>query len=155
MLSTESISTIQSKRNWRPDKMIEVEHGLFDPPHNRFTIRARSGRERHGSAHATAQRDPQRCLTFSLEVNPLANIILLSRFLRQFRASLRYSRQATALLNCLQRRPWKCSAPPILKACAKATGRNSMQLVSQGDYWEMLLPSHYARSTGLLEELRE
>jgi transglutaminase-like putative cysteine protease len=95
----------------------------------------------------------QRCLTFSLEVNPFANITLHRDFygnsVHHFDIPGKHCAielLAEATVEMLPRRDFE--------GVRQSTWQELDELVSQGDYWEMLLPSHFARSTGLLEKLR-
>jgi hypothetical protein len=46
--------------------------------------------------------------------------------------------------------------PPLLAEASAAGDWEELDArVAQGDYWEMMLPSQYARPTELLEKLRE
>jgi transglutaminase-like putative cysteine protease len=44
--------------------------------------------------------------------------------------------------------------PPVARASEAGNWEELDERVAQGDYWEMLLPSQYARPTELLEQLR-
>ncbi len=94
----------------------------------------------------------QRCLTFSLDVNPGANIMDYRDFLgntvhhfdipgRQVQIKI----TAQALVEVF---PIPCPQPSEV-----GSWEDLDENVSKGDYWEMLLPSHFAHSTDLLQQL--
>lgn len=95
----------------------------------------------------------QRCLTFSLDVNPGANVTVYRDFygnaVHHFdipgkQAAIDVVAEAT--VEMLPRRD--------VENCRQSTWEELDEMVSQGDYWEMLLPSQYARNSELLEKLR-
>jgi transglutaminase-like putative cysteine protease len=95
----------------------------------------------------------QRCLTSSLDVNPPASITVHRDFygnaVHHFDIPGRHTSiklLAEATVEMLPRRDFE--------NVRQSSWEELDELVSQGDYWEMLLPSHYARPTGLLEKLR-
>jgi transglutaminase-like putative cysteine protease len=94
----------------------------------------------------------QRCLTFSLDVNPQANIMSYQDFLgntvHHFDIPGRQKHiQITAQAIVEVREP-----PPI--EWGEILNWDGLDArVAAGDYWDMLLPSRYARSTDLLREL--
>jgi transglutaminase-like putative cysteine protease len=95
----------------------------------------------------------QRCLSFSLEVAPNANIMLYRDFLgnsvHHFDIPGRHSRvdlTAQALVEIQD--------APAPQASEAGTWQDLETLIATGDYWETLAPSHYAHATEPLEEFR-
>jgi transglutaminase-like putative cysteine protease len=92
----------------------------------------------------------QRCLTFSLDSNPAANIMVYRDFLgnmvHHFDIPGRHSQvkiTAQALVEV--------SAPPVPNQIESGSWEDLDSRLAQGDYWEMLLPSHFAEPTELLQ----
>ena len=93
----------------------------------------------------------QRCVTFSLNVNPRANVMMYHDFfgnaVHHFdipgrHALIEVTAQAIVEVN------------PVPREYPPTTWEELDTRVGEGDYWEMLLPSHYAKPTDLLNELR-
>lgn len=93
----------------------------------------------------------QRCVTFSLHVNPRANVMMYHDFfgnaVHHFdipgrHALIEVTAQAIVEVN------------PVPREYPPTTWEELDTRVGEGDYWEMLLPSHYAKPTDLLNELR-
>jgi transglutaminase-like putative cysteine protease len=96
----------------------------------------------------------QRCLTFSLDVNPRATVSVHRDFygnaVHHFDIPGRHSAIdviAEATVETLPARD--------LENIQHSTWEELDENVAAGDYWEMLLPSHFAQPTELLEELRQ
>ncbi len=95
----------------------------------------------------------QRCLSFSLDLSPRANVIMYRDFFGNAVHHFDIPGQhevievgAQAVVEVL---------PPLVASAAEAGNWKELDArVAQGDYWEMLLPSQYARPTELLEKLR-
>jgi transglutaminase-like putative cysteine protease len=95
----------------------------------------------------------QRCLSFSLDVSPRANIMVYRDFFGNAVHHFDIPGQhevvevaAQAIVEVL---------PPTPSLATYACGWEELdERVAEGDYWEMLLPSQYARPTELLEKLR-
>ena len=92
----------------------------------------------------------QRCLTFSLDSNPAAHIMIyrdhLGNTVHHFDIPGRHSQlkiTAQALVEV--------SPPPQIAQAG--TWEELDARIAEGDYWEMLLPSQFARPTVLLLEL--
>jgi len=94
----------------------------------------------------------QRCLTFSLDVNPRANIMeyrdYLGNTVHHFDIPGSHGQIKVTAHALVEVQPF--SFPDIFQT---GTWDELDKLVAQGDYWEMLLPSHFAQPTGLLLEL--
>src|SRR5579884_1430574 len=94
----------------------------------------------------------QRCLTFSLDINPNANILSYRDFLgntiHHFDIPGRHSKlkiTAQSLVEIVEL--------PQPQPGDVGSWKDLDELVATGDYWEMLLPSHFAHPTDLLQEL--
>ena len=92
----------------------------------------------------------QRCVTFFLDVNPRANVMMYHDFfgnaVHHFDIPGRHTlieltAQAIVEVN------------PSPREYLPTTWQELDTRVSEGDYWEMLLPSQYAKPTNLLNEL--
>ncbi len=94
----------------------------------------------------------QRCLSFSLDVSPRANVIMYRDFFGNAVHHFDIPGQhevievgAQAVVEVL---------PPLVARASEAGNWKELDArVAQGDYWEMLLPSQYARPTEQLEKL--
>ncbi|MGB7846535.1 MAG: transglutaminase family protein [Candidatus Acidiferrum sp.] len=96
----------------------------------------------------------QRCLTSSLDVNPRANVMVYRDFygnaVHHFdipgkHHSIEVVSEATVDM-----------LPPLeIETLGQSTWEELDELVAEGDYWEMLLPSHFARPTEMLQQLRQ
>ena len=96
--------------------------------------------------------DGQRCLSFSLDVRPAAAIMqyrdFLGNIVHHFDIAGSHSEltvKAQALVDVLPQ------PEPMIEA--SRTWAELDQMVAGGDYWEMMLPSTFARPTPLLEDL--
>jgi transglutaminase-like putative cysteine protease len=94
----------------------------------------------------------QRCLSFSLDVRPAAAIMQYRDFLgnvvHHFDIAGSHSEltlKAQALVDVLP------APEPLIEA--SRTWEDLDKLIASGDYWEMMLPSVFARPTPLLEDL--
>jgi transglutaminase-like putative cysteine protease len=96
----------------------------------------------------------QRCLTFSLDVNPRATVSVHRDFygnaVHHFDIPGRHS-----AIDVIAEATVETLPPRDLEALQHSTWEGLDENVAAGDYWEMLLPSHYARPTELLEQLRQ
>jgi transglutaminase-like putative cysteine protease len=98
--------------------------------------------------------DPrQHCLTFNLEVNPRAKISVYRDFygnsVHHFDIPGKHDHiqvASEATVDMLPRLD--------VEKLTQSTWEELDELVAQGDYWEMLLPSHYATPTEMLYRLR-
>jgi transglutaminase-like putative cysteine protease len=95
----------------------------------------------------------QRCLTSSLEVHPRANVTVYRDFygnaVHHFDIPGKHQSievVAEATVDMLPRLD--------VESLRQSTWEELDELVSHGDYWEMLLPSQYARPTEMLQRLR-
>ena len=94
----------------------------------------------------------QRCLSFSLDVSPRANMMMYRDFfgngVHHFDIPGKQNlieMTAQAIVDVLP--------APVLRPEDASDWSELDARVAQGDYWEMLLPSHYATPTELLEKL--
>src|SRR4030095_3126274 len=92
----------------------------------------------------------QRCITFSLDVNPHSNVMMYHDFfgnaVHHFDIPGRHelievTAQAIVEVNLASR------------ALPETSWKELDTRVDEGDYWEMLLPSQYAKPTKLLDDL--
>jgi transglutaminase-like putative cysteine protease len=95
----------------------------------------------------------QRCLSFSLDVTPRANIMVYRDFFGNAVHHFDIPGQHELVEVAAQAIVEVLSATPSFagEAC---DWEELDERVAEGDYWEMLLPSHFARPTELLEKLR-
>src|SRR5271166_70824 len=95
----------------------------------------------------------QRCLSFSLDVKPRANIMLYRDFfgnvVHHFDVPGRHEVVEIAAQAIVEVLP-----PPAGPAGELVTWEELDARVGLGDYWEMLLPSQFARPTELLKTLQ-
>jgi transglutaminase-like putative cysteine protease len=96
----------------------------------------------------------QRCLTFSLDVNPRATVSVHRDFygnaVHHFDIPGRHS-----AIDVIAEATVETLPPRDLEAIQHSTWDELDENVAAGDYWEMLLPSHFAQPTELLEQLRQ
>jgi transglutaminase-like putative cysteine protease len=96
----------------------------------------------------------QRCLSFSLDVSPRANMMMYRDFFGNAVHHFDIPGQH-GLIEVAAQAVVEVLPPLAAQASAVGDWRELDARVAQGDYWEMMLPSHYARPTELLEKLRE
>jgi transglutaminase-like putative cysteine protease len=96
----------------------------------------------------------QRCLSFSLDVGPRASMMMYRDFygnaVHHFDIPGQHELIEVAAQAVVEVLP-----PLVVEASAVDAWEELDARVAQGDYWEMMLPSLYARPTDLLEKLRE
>jgi transglutaminase-like putative cysteine protease len=94
----------------------------------------------------------QRCLNFSLRLEPQTNVMQYRDFLgntvHHFDIAAAHTRVTVTAESTVE---VQTSATPRAADCGDWSDLDAQ--VASGDYWEMLLPSHFARPTQLLEEL--
>ena len=94
----------------------------------------------------------QRCLTFNLKINPPANVMQYSDFagnaVHHFDIAASHTQVVVAAESSVE---VQISPPPRASDCGDWADLDAQ--VANGDYWEMLLPSHFTRSTPKLELL--
>jgi transglutaminase-like putative cysteine protease len=94
----------------------------------------------------------QRCLSFSLDVLPNANIMWYRDFsgnaVHHFDIPGRHSRVKVIAQALVEVQP-----PPVPEVSEVGTWQNLDALIAAGDQWEMLLPSHFAHPTEALHRL--
>lgn len=92
----------------------------------------------------------QRCLTFSLDVAPNANIMVYRDFLgnrvHHFDIPERHSR-----VNLTAQALVEIQEAPAPRPSDAGSWQDLDTLIATGDYWETLAPSHYAQPTEPLE----
>ena len=96
---------------------------------------------------------PQRCLSFRLDVNPAANITQYRDFSGQHGASFRHCRIAHRGQSHGALHGGSAAVPPAPRKSEAGDWADLDALTAADDYWEMLLPSEFARSSAALEQL--
>jgi transglutaminase-like putative cysteine protease len=96
----------------------------------------------------------QRCLSFSLDVGPRASMMMYRDFygnaVHHFDIPGQHELIEVAAQAVVEVLP-----PLVVEGSAVDAWEELDARVAQGDYWEMMLPSLYARPTELLEKLRQ
>jgi transglutaminase-like putative cysteine protease len=94
----------------------------------------------------------QRCLNFSLKVDPAAAVMQYNDFagniVHHFDIAAAHSQ-----LKVIAQSTVEVQSVPAPPATSSGDWDDLDSQVISGDYWEMLLPSHFARSSALLEQL--
>jgi transglutaminase-like putative cysteine protease len=94
----------------------------------------------------------QRCLSFTLKVDPPANVMQYRDFsgntVHHFDIAAAHTHVSVAAQSSVE-----VQDTPAPRASDCGGWSDLDALVAAGDYWEMLLPSHFARSTPWLDEL--
>jgi transglutaminase-like putative cysteine protease len=97
----------------------------------------------------------QRCLTFHLSVSPRCRVFSyrdhLSNHVHHFDIPGQHGQLVIVAESLVEMQPH----PPAPEALTPAAWAEMDALVHEGDFWEMLLPSEFARFTPELEELGE
>ena len=92
----------------------------------------------------------QRCITFFLDVNPRANVMMYHDFFGNAAHHFDIPGRHTLIELTAQA---IVEVNPSPREYLPTTWQELDTRVSEGDYWEMLLPSQYAKPTNLLNEL--
>jgi transglutaminase-like putative cysteine protease len=95
----------------------------------------------------------QRCLSFSLDVTPRATMMMYRDFFGNAVHHFDIPGQHE-LIEVAAQAVVEVLPPLALQASAVADWEELDARVALGDYWEMMLPSQYAKPTELLEKLR-
>jgi transglutaminase-like putative cysteine protease len=95
----------------------------------------------------------QRCLSFSLDVTPRASMMMYRDFFGNAVHHFDIPGQHE-LIEVAAQAVVEVLPPLVAHADAVGDWEELDARVAQGDYWEMMLPSQYARPTELLEKLR-
>jgi transglutaminase-like putative cysteine protease len=94
----------------------------------------------------------QRCLSFNLKVEPAANVMQYQDFtgniVHHFDIAGSHSQVKVTAQSAVEVQPMNSPKP---SDCGDWNDLDA--LVAGGDFWEMLLPSHFVRSNPLLESL--
>ena len=94
----------------------------------------------------------QRCLNFALEIEPGANVMQYRDFagntVHHFDIAGRHSR-----VNVSAQSSVEVQTPPALRPEDSGKWADLDALVADGDYWEMLLPSHFVHFSDQLDHL--
>ncbi|MBE7468609.1 MAG: transglutaminase family protein [Anaerolineae bacterium] len=95
----------------------------------------------------------QRRHSFDLAINPRAQVMQYRDYLGNTVHHFDIPGQHTQLIITAQAMVELSPPPPLPDALGADAWEALDQLAQQGDYWEMLAPSHFARPTGLLADL--
>jgi transglutaminase-like putative cysteine protease len=95
----------------------------------------------------------QRCLSFSLDVSPRASMMMYRDFFGNAVHHFDIPGQHD-LIEVAAQAVVEVLPPLAVQADAVGDWEELDARVAQGDYWEMMLPSQYAKPTELLEKLR-
>ena len=96
----------------------------------------------------------QRCLTFPLSVSPRCRVFSYRDHLSNNVHHFDIPGQHEQLVDHGRGAGRACSRSPRFRIFSLLThGASSMRSCREGDYWEMLLPSEFAKPTPALEEL--
>jgi transglutaminase-like putative cysteine protease len=95
----------------------------------------------------------QRCLSFSLDVSPRANMMMYRDFFGNAVHHFDIPGQHE-LIEVAAQAVVEVLPPLVAQADAVGDWEELDARVALGDYWEMMLPSQYAKPTELLEKLR-
>jgi transglutaminase-like putative cysteine protease len=94
----------------------------------------------------------QRCFTFRLQVNPRARIFTfqdhLGNQVHHFDLP-QHHRELSIVADSLV----NLEPAPLPQALPVDAWGDLERLIEEGDHWQMLMPSHYARSSGQLDDL--
>lgn len=94
----------------------------------------------------------QRCLNFTLKVDPTANVMTYRDFMgntvHHFDIAASHAHVTVTAESSVEVQE---AVTPRVSDCGDWSDLDAQ--VAGGDYWEMLLPSHFAQSTAKLEEL--
>jgi transglutaminase-like putative cysteine protease len=95
----------------------------------------------------------QRCFTFRLQVNPRARIFVfqdhLGNQVHHFDLPQHHRELSIVADSLVNLEPM----PAVPEALPGGAWQDLERLIAQGDHWQMLMPSHFARTSPLLEEL--
>ena len=101
--------------------------------------------------HPRSESD-QRCLSFMLEIDPVASVLQYRDFagneVHHFDIAATH-----AQLKITAKSQVEVQTVPPPRESDAGDWADLDALVASGDYWEMLLPSHFVRSTSALESL--
>jgi transglutaminase-like putative cysteine protease len=96
----------------------------------------------------------QRCLSFTLKIDPPANVMqytdVSGNTVHHFDIAAAHTQVTVSAHSSVE---VQSASTPRASECGDWADLDA--LVAAGDYWEMLLPSHFACSTPTLEELAE
>ena len=93
----------------------------------------------------------QRCLTFFLDVNPSTNVMLYRDYLGNTVHHFDIT-EAHAQLRVTAKAVVEVQPPPVPEPSGAYEWSALDSQVAQGDFWEMLLPSRFVRTTALLQK---
>jgi transglutaminase-like putative cysteine protease len=94
----------------------------------------------------------QRCLSFTLDVEPMANVMQYQDFIgntvHHFDIAGTHSQVKVTAQSAVE-----VQSAPLPRPSNSGDWSDLDALIASGDYWEMLLPSHFAHSSPILDEL--
>ena len=94
----------------------------------------------------------QRCLSFTLDVEPMANVMQYQDFIgntvHHFDIAGTHSQVKVTAQSSVE-----VQTAPLPRPSNSGDWSDLDALVANGDYWEMLLPSHFVRSSSILDGL--
>ena len=97
----------------------------------------------------------QRCLTFHLSVSPRCRVFSyrdhLQNHVHHFDIPGPHGQLVIVAESLVEMQPM----PPVPAFLAPQAWDDLDQIITEGDYWEMLFPSEFAQPTEKLEELAE
>jgi transglutaminase-like putative cysteine protease len=115
----------------------------YDPPIRESVMEVRM--QPRSEAH-------QRCLTFYLDVVPRTNVMVYRDFsgnlIHHFDIPRRHARARVTAQALVEVQPM-----PEPQVSSAGGWQDLDKLIATGDFWEALLPSHFAHNTDLLQEI--
>src|SRR5579871_6956316 len=149
------ISTTQSRANWLRKQATEKDRMAYSVRHITSFQYAPAVRESVMEVRMQPRTDfRQRCLSFSLSIEPRANTMVYRDFygntVHNFDIPERHKSievMAQAIVDVLPAREHDLYAVEDWDELDRR--------VAQTDYWEMMVPSHFATPSPLLENLAE
>jgi transglutaminase-like putative cysteine protease len=94
----------------------------------------------------------QRCLSFTLEVDPAANVMQYTDFLGNMVHHFDIA-GSHSLVKVTAESAVEVESSPLPSPANSGDWSDLDALVASGDYWEMLLPSHFTHSSPILDHL--
>jgi transglutaminase-like putative cysteine protease len=94
----------------------------------------------------------QRCLSFTLEVDPAANVMQYTDFLGNMVHHFDIA-GSHSLVKVTAESAVDVESSPLPSPANSGDWSDLDALVASGDYWEMLLPSHFTHSSPILDHL--
>src|SRR5277367_1047944 len=148
---TRFISIIPSRPRWLPERSRHKEHMAYSVRHITKFGYEPAVRESVMEVRMQPRTDArQRCMTFALGVLPQATVMLY----RDFFGNVVHHFDIPGRTNVIEVDAQAIvDVLPPNDVVPQTSWEDIDAQVAKGDYWEMLLPSHFARHTELLEKL--